>query len=199
MNIIGKIRFGRLSDEDLVNKFIETKKAEYVGELFSRYSKMVYGICLKYLENREESKDAVMSIFEKLMDTLLKHKIETFRPYLYQVAKNFCLMQIRSNNHYNVSIDIIPVVENDSEDIENELLLHENTERMLKEMAFLNDNQRICLDLFYLKNKSYKEIIEITGFSDVEVKSFIQNGKRNLKNFLTKIVIFLCFIYWFFK
>lgn len=187
MNIIGKIRFGRLSDEDLVNIFIETHKPDYVGELFSRYSRMVYGVCLKYLENKEESKDAVMSIFEKLMESLLKHNIVTFRPYLYQVSKNHCLMQIRSRKQYSVNIDTIPLGSDEWDDeTDDELLNQENTDKMLRQIAELNPDQRTCLDLFYLQNKSYKEIIQITGYSDLEVKSYIQNGKRNLKNKMLK-------------
>jgi RNA polymerase sigma factor (sigma-70 family) len=57
-----------------------------------------------------------------------------------------------------------------------------NLNEALKSLA---EKQRICVELFYLQEKSYNEVAEITGFTMNEVKSFIQNGKRNLKIYLT--------------
>jgi RNA polymerase sigma-70 factor (ECF subfamily) len=45
----------------------------------------------------------------------------------------------------------------------------------------LGDEQKQCVKLFYLQEKCYKEITESTGFDMNKVKSYIQNGKRNLK------------------
>ena len=53
-------------------------------------------------------------------------------------------------------------------------------------MELLNPEQKQTVELFYLQEKSYKEIVDQTGFSMNDVKSYIQNGKRNLKIMLSK-------------
>ena len=64
---------------------------------------------------------------------------------------------------------------------DKEFVLH-----YLKEgIGELKDEQRECIELFYLKECSYAEVASMTGFSLKEVKSHIQNGKRNLKNYIT--------------
>ena len=57
---------------------------------------------------------------------------------------------------------------------------------MATSLEELNPEQKQCLILFYLEKKSYQEISENTGFSLMQVKSYIQNGKRNLKILLDK-------------
>lgn len=182
MQFLRTIIYGKLSDEDLVKKYAETLKADYVGELFSRYSRLVYGVCLKYIENRDESKDAVMAIFERLMETLKYHQVKNFRAWLYQVTRNHCLMMLRSQKRSAPYEDYM--VEHDMPVDEAENVLEELAERpdvLQKAMTELKEEQRLCVDLFYLKGKSYKEICDETGYTELQVKSFIQNGKRNLK------------------
>jgi RNA polymerase sigma-70 factor (ECF subfamily) len=186
MQFLRKIIYGKLSDEELISKYVESLKPDYVGELFSRYSQLVYGVCLKYLDNRDESKDAVMNIFERLMETLKYHQVKNFRPWLYQVSRNHCLMILRSGNRtipfedYHVS--------QENEELELDTILTDQkdpSENLQQAVLELNEEQRICIDLFYLKGKSYKEICDSTGFTELQVKSYIQNGKRNLKNKLS--------------
>ena len=45
----------------------------------------------------------------------------------------------------------------------------------------LGEEQKVCVTLFYLEQQSYQQVSGVTGFSMLQVKSFIQNGKRNLK------------------
>lgn len=164
----------------------------FVGILYKRYSHLVLGLSLKYLKDKDEAKDAVMQIFEKLLADLLKHKVEFFKSWLYSFSKNHCLMIIRTKqSRLKKEIDL--QVHADSF-METESGLHLNNgqekekqyESLEKAINELNDDQRKCIDLFYLKNRSYNEIVDITGFTLNEVKSFIQNGKRNLKIKLEK-------------
>jgi len=66
----------------------------------------------------------------------------------------------------------------------NEIDYDEKTMKLKEAMTSLNREQGLCVTLFYLEEKSYKEVVEITGFSSNQVKSYIQNGKRNLKLYL---------------
>jgi RNA polymerase sigma-70 factor (ECF subfamily) len=147
---------------------------------------------MKYLKNEVDAEDAVMQIFEKLMNDLKKHSIDNFKGWLYMVAKNYCLMQLRGDQSQlkkdkELKKDFPSIVEInynlhlDGENEKEKSLLQ--LEAALKE---LNEEQRICIELFYLKEMCYKEVSELSGFTMNQVKSYIQNGKRNLKIIMEK-------------
>lgn len=163
-----------------------------MGILYKRYSHLVLGLSIKYLKDKDEAKDAVMQIFEKLMSDLLKHDIQYFKSWLYTFSKNHCLMIIRSkqarlSKEIDIQINASSFMETETN---QHLNLSEEKEReyiaLEKAVDSLNEEQKICIDLFYLKEKSYQEISDVTGYTLNEVKSFIQNGKRNLKIKLEK-------------
>ncbi len=174
--------YKNLSDEDLVGLYKKSEELAIVGELYNRYTALIFGVCLKYLKDREESRDAVMQIFEKLIDSLKDHQVSQFKGWLYVTARNHCLMQIRSRKGRNFE-DISDVIMetghgghlDDGPEIETNLA---KLERCIEE---LGSEQKQCVQLFYLQQKCYKEITESTGFDLSKVKSHIQNGKRNLK------------------
>lgn len=173
-----------LTDSELLLKYRNTGDNYFFGELFKRYTHLVYGVCLKYLKDPDDSQDAVMQVFEKLMEDLKKHEIDNFKSWLYSVAKNHCLMKLRKE-------PLMLRLEDDRDHImENEDSLHLLNEKELqlvkleKAMECLNDRQKLCVELFYLKEKSYREITEETGYSIGEVKSYLQNAKRNLRNYM---------------
>jgi RNA polymerase sigma factor (sigma-70 family) len=178
-------------DTELITLFKETGNNSYVGELFKRYAHLVFGVCLKYLKDNDSSKDAVMQIFEKLLTDLNRHNIDNFKSWLYSVAKNHCLMILR-NKHVEFSFQDNIKNNNVIMETESQLhLSHENEKeielnKLEKAIEELNSSQKICIELFYLKEKCYQEVSEITGYSMNEVKSYIQNGKRNLKIILSQ-------------
>jgi RNA polymerase sigma factor (sigma-70 family) len=170
------------SDNELILLYRKTNDLSVIGELYIRYISLVYGVCLKYLKDRDDAKDAGMQVFEKLIETLKNHEIENFRSWLYVSARNHCLMQIRGKKGKFKE-------ETDVPDVESPLLLHPQEENELEDnlekledcIKRLIDGQQECIRLFYLGEKCYREITVITGFELNQVKSFIQNGKRNLK------------------
>lgn len=173
-------------DDDLIKEFGKEGDPEVLGVLYSRYMHLVYGVCLKYLKNREEAKDAVLSIFEKLISELPKHKIENFSSWLHAVTKNYCLMKLRAEKTENKNLKNWW---SDNEDfMESDDLLHpldrDEPDRG-KELAGclekLNIMQKECIMKFYYENKCYREIAEAMGTDEKKVKSLLQNGKRNLK------------------
>ena len=174
------------TERELMDQFRESRNPEILGELFSPYMHLVYGVCLKYLKNRETAQDAVMQIFEKLLAELPKHDIKEFKPWLYVLTKNFCLMELRSaksrmerEKKYTIEQEIFMEPEEKMHplDEENSLLntaLQECIEKLKKE-------QKECIALFYYNDKCYQEIADILHIEEKKVKSYLQNGKRNLK------------------
>jgi len=183
--------FKSLTDDELIYRYSTEGETAYIGELFKRYKHLVFGVCMKYLKDEDASKDAVMQIFERLFTDLKRHKVSYFKGWLYSVAKNYCLMKLRSN-HYTVLREA-DWEKLSADGMEYELEIHldeaagheEELNRMEKGIEQLNGDQRVCIKLFYLENKCYEEVSQITGFDMKKVKSYIQNGKRNLKIYMT--------------
>jgi RNA polymerase sigma factor (sigma-70 family) len=179
---------GQLSDLDIVQKYKQTGDKNYVGVLFERYGHLVYGVCLKYLKNTDNSKDAVMLIFEKLLVDLKKNEINNFKAWLHIVSKNHCLMKLRKESKLKNREQDIEAIEHSLTEVDSgeEPEVKEAQLTHLEEaIKLLKPEQQSCVELFYIKEKCYQEVADITGFTLKQVKSYIQNGKRNLKLILT--------------
>jgi RNA polymerase sigma-70 factor (ECF subfamily) len=175
-----------MSDAEILEQYYRDKNQEWIGILLERYTLLLFGVCMKYLKNEDDAKDCVQQIFLKVLTEAPKYRIEYFKSWLYMVAKNHCLMKLRGKGAKNVrelNEDAIPHT-----DLEKtELLQNEETYELLEEaLQDLNEEQRQCVILFYLKKKSYQQVAEKTGYTLLQVKSFIQNGKRNLRIMLEK-------------
>ncbi len=179
--------FDDIDDRQLLESYHETRDNQLLGILLQRYTMLLFGVCMKYLKQEEMARDAVQQVFLKVIGELQRYKVEYFKSWLYTVARNHCLMQLRSKKQH-VSLgdgdDIIPA----SEDID----WHKYQEKdklltvMESSLDELKEDQKTCVTLFYLQKKSYNEISAATGFSVLQVKSYIQNGKRNLKLMVEK-------------
>lgn len=170
------------SDTELVSVYRQSGDLKVLGELYQRYMELVYGVCLKYLKEPELAQDAVMQIFEELVSKLKKHEVENFRGWLHQVAKNHCLMQLRTPKNLK-TVAIPPLLMQNEEDVHLNGVMEkeENFQKLEKCIASLSDEQSTMIKLFYLEGKCYNEIVEITGLEWNHVRSSIQNGRRNLK------------------
>jgi RNA polymerase sigma-70 factor (ECF subfamily) len=181
-----------LSDEELVHRYRNSHDLIYIGELYVRYTHLVYGVCLKYFHNDADAQDAVMQIFEKLIKELKKHHIEAFKPWLHIVVKNHCMMQFRKDtNTAKKETELKKTMAEPVESIKDDHLDYEaEKEQMVQHLSegleVLKEGQRICVEMFYLRDMSYQQIADETGYTLNEVKSYIQNGKRNLKNHITE-------------
>jgi RNA polymerase sigma-70 factor (ECF subfamily) len=176
------------SDTELVLLYRQSGDLKVLGELYQRYMELVYGVCLKYLKEPEQSQDAVMQIFEELVSKLKKHEVENFLGWLHQVAKNYCLMQLRTPKNLK-TVELPPLLMQNEEDVHLNGVMEkeENFQNLEKCMASLSDEQRTMIKLFYLDGKCYNEIVEITGHNWNQVRSLIQNGRRNLKLCMEKV------------
>ena len=154
-----------------------------LGELYQRYMDLVYGVCLKYYKEPETAKDSVMQIFEELVPKLKKHEVDNFKGWLHQVAKNHCLMQLRTpKNMKTVEFKTELMQTEENVHLNGVLEKEENFKKLEYCLSTLTDDQQKAIRLFYLEGKCYNEIVEATGQEWNQVRSFIQNGRRNLKN-----------------
>ena len=176
------ISSAKQSDTELVLTYHQSGDLKVLGELYQRYMELVYGVCLKYLKEPELAQDAVMQIFEELVSKLKKHEVENFRGWLHQVAKNHCLMQLRTPKNLK-TVELPALLMQNEEDVHLNGVMEkeENFQKLEKCIASLSDEQRTMIKLFYLEGKCYNEIVEITGLEWNHVRSSIQNGRRNLK------------------
>lgn len=181
-------QYGHMSDQELLDRFRYDSNNEWLGILLQRYTLLLLGVCMKYLKNEEEAKDSVQQVFLKVIQELHKYKVEYFKSWLYMVAKNHCLMKLRDRpgkitTELHEKLTATPETETDLAALQQNEVTLDLMEASLKE---LGTEQRQCVTLFYLEKKSYQDISEETGYTLLQVKSHIQNGKRNLKIMIEK-------------
>ncbi len=171
-----------ITDDELLQKFYADHDNKWLGILLPRYTLLLLGVCMKYLRNEEDARDCVQQVFLKVIDELHKYKVDYVKSWIYMIAKNQCLMILR--NKGKIPLELNEQVMKSPEET-NERGMHIEKDILLTKMQTclmnLNTEQQQCVTLFYLEKKSYTEISDITGFSMLQVKSYIQNGKRNLK------------------
>jgi len=172
-----------MTERELLQHYRATGDLEVLGRIYAPYMSLLYGVCYKYLNDADRSQDAVMQIFEELIAKLRKHEVDNFKSWLYTFSRNYCLMELRKDKRVT-QVDI------EEHMAESESLLEQGDKPLWQESEFekletcmltLNVEQERCVRLFYLEQKCYKDIVEETGYELNKVKSYIQNGKRNLK------------------
>lgn len=180
------------SDEDLLKHYKQSGDKELFSQLFKNHVKSIYGTCLFYFHDKDEAQDATMQLFEKLLNTIHTQNIVNFKGWLSFVVRNHCISIIRKNKSHQKNIQSYYEFEYAEANLEEEEKTHSVTdETMLMNLELcllkLKNPQQICLTLFYLQNKSYQAIADETSYSLNEIKSYIQNGKRNLKLLLSEL------------
>ena len=180
------------TDTELVMLYRKTGEGVYLGSLYKRYTKLVYVVCFKYLKDREVAEEAVQQIFETLIVSLRKYEVSNFKSWLTTVSRNHCIIMLKNDKNIVEYCDFFE--KNVEEVVEFEDIFNQEDrqqkDKMIDKLSSaveaLPKEQKICIELFYLKGKSYSEITELTDYDFKKIKSYLQNGKRNLRNFLTK-------------
>jgi len=180
---VNKGRYDHISDQELLERFYSDRDNAWLGVLLERYTLLLLGVCMKYLKNEDDARDSVQQIFLKVIQELHKYKVEYFKSWIYMIAKNHCLMKLRDKQSKTPAELNEKLISAKAEETDQQLLQQNDHTYAVMEEALkeLNTEQRQCVTLFYLQRKTYQEIHEITGFSMLQVKSYIQNGKRNLR------------------
>jgi RNA polymerase sigma-70 factor (ECF subfamily) len=175
-------KYHHITDQQLLEKFYETRDNQWLGILLQRYTLLLLGVCMKYLKNEDLARDSVQQIFLKAITELHKYKVDYFKSWIYMVAKNHCLMQLRDKPGKK-TVEVNEKIAEKAEENDKQKLLQDEKIYELMSVALneLNPEQQQCVTLFYLQKKSYSEISQATGLTLMQVKSHIQNGKRNLR------------------
>jgi len=182
----------QLSDIEIISLYKTNDDKVLVGELFTRYTDFVFAVCMKYLRNTYDCEDATMQIFEKLIIDLKRFEVNNFKSWLHVIAKNYCMMKLRKPDR---EIYIEKFMEKDLEfHQDNSQEKEQQLQALEKAITELTTEQKQCVELFYIQQKSYTEISDATGFDYKKVKSYIQNGKRNLQIKLQHITIAIAII-----
>lgn len=182
MGILKTINTSPLSDAELLDYYKQHEQQDTLVQLFLRYNDLVYGTCVKYLGNQETAKDAVMNIYQELIEKVKLHEIENFKSWLYVVTKNHCLLQLRKNKKLETTeLNASVVQSEDFSHLEKVFEKERQLDKLSACMQKLNEEQRQTVRLFYLESKCYNEISVLTGFDWNKVRSLVQNGRRNLK------------------
>jgi RNA polymerase sigma factor (sigma-70 family) len=185
---LSKSKYGNISDAELLNRFYADHDNEWLGVLLERYTMLLLGVSMKYLKNEEAARDAVQQVFFKAINELHKYKVEYFKSWIYMIAKNHCLMQLRSKGRFSTEInEAILTTAAEPENSQQHIEKDQTLDKLAIALQQLNKEQQLCVTLFYLEKKSYQQISEQTSFSVLQVKSHIQNGKRNLKIIMEKM------------
>ncbi len=181
-----------LADATVIARYRASGDTRLLGVLFDRYAHLVFGVCMKYLKNQEDSRDALMNVFEGMGEDLKRFEVRNFPPWIHSVAKNHCLMQLRKrqllvNDEYGFAQAEATLLTFPTDmRFLNEDVTDRHLDNLDLAMASLSPEQQLCIRLFYLEELSYQQVSTKTGFDLKQVKSYIQNGKRNLKNYLIK-------------
>lgn len=187
------VHFRDVKDEVLMAQYRESGNKELVGILFKRYATLLYGLCFKYLRDEAKAEDAVIDIFEILLDKLREVEVSYFKSWLYIVARNHVLLLIRRSNRQTVvSLNemteknpdgFMEIADEDTLNIETDSIQIDDS-LVQEAIQSLKPAQQVCIDCFFTKGMSYQQTAQHTGFDIKEVKSHLQNGKRNLKIYL---------------
>ena len=174
-----------MTETELIERYKRSQDQQYLSDLYRPYMTLIYGTSLKYLKNKAQAEDAVMDIYVSLKDKVAKHKIDNFRAWIYRLSVNHCLEKLRKENRFRER-------KNDAEHMYSSTVFHPNDVNKEKDLQVmeacileLNDAQRQCVKEFYYNKKSYNDIAEQLSMSYTQVRSAIQNGRRNIKNCMT--------------
>lgn len=182
-------QFKHTDDQQLLRYYYNDRNNQWIGVLLQRYTLMLLGVCMKYLKDEEDAREAVQQVYLKVLQELPKYQVDYFKSWLYMVAKNHCLVCLRERGKLTHGIsEQLAETAPDPITSRNEHLQKDRTlQQMAAALEQLNKEQQQCVTLFYLQKKSYQEITTLTGYSLMQVKSYIQNGKRNLKILLERM------------
>jgi RNA polymerase sigma factor (sigma-70 family) len=185
--MVTKDPYIHITDQELLDHYYAEGNNEWLGILLQRYTLLLLGVCMKYLKNEEEAKDCVQQIFMKIITELPKYKVEYFKSWIYTIARNHCLMKLRDRHSPPAALTDNMLAAWDEDAGKNKHLEKDQLLELMSEaLEELGKEQKVCVILFYLDKRSYQEIADSTSFTLMQVKSHIQNGKRNIKLLMEK-------------
>lgn len=182
-SVISKASYQLLTDKELADLYKSSGNQDLLATLYTRYSDLLFGVCMKYLKNADSAADACTDIYVELVSKMLKHEVQQVKAWLHTVARNHCLMKLRGDK--KMPTDEFPdhLMQTEDDWHPDNAVLRENKLTAMEDcMDKLKNEQKQAVTLFYMEQKSYNEIADLTGIPWNNIRSQIQNGRRNLKN-----------------
>lgn len=168
--------------QDIIKGCVK-KEYKYQKLLYSRYASLLYAICLRYLKNTDDAKDALQDCFVKVYDKISSFNNEgSFDGWIKRLAVNNCLMVLREKKKAVFVDEIyIPVVfeeeDEDGYEVDKQTLFN-----MIQE---LSDGYRTVFNLYVIDGFSHKEIAEKMGINEGTSKSQLARAKKILRDKIT--------------
>lgn len=161
-------------------------------QLYEVHVKMVYNLCLNYLQNTEDAEEATQDVFVKVHENLSKFKHNsTPKTWIYSITIRHCLDIIKSKNRQKRSgfmqslfgktgNEIVQITDFNHPGVELEN--KEAVKTIMKAMENLPENQKTAIILKTMDDLKGKEIAEIMSISEKAVESLLSRAKQNLKD-----------------
>ena len=183
-----KISYQSFEDLELVRMYKASGNQEALAVFYKRYAGLLFGTCMKYLKDVEKARDASADIYTELVEKLPKYVVDQPKAWLYMLARNHCLQKLRKEKqHSETSFSEDFMQSADDFNLEEVQQKDTRLNTMHDCINQLKDEQKQTITLFYLEKKCYQEIAHITGIGWNQVRSHIQNGRRNIKICMEKL------------
>ena len=170
---------------------MKPEERKEIRDLFKAYTKDIFGVAYYILKDQQAAKDIIMDVFEVLLKQDSLAKIQNKKAWLLGTSRNLSLKKFNKQIKTQYGLEHKNIIEQivEKDDQEELIIKNANEEAMLEQLALLKPLQSKCITLYYLKGLSYQQIAKKENISMNDVKSNIQNGKRNLKIKLEKLAI----------
>jgi RNA polymerase sigma-70 factor (ECF subfamily) len=169
------------------NQIIEQVKlgnTEAFRIIVDQYRDAVFGLALRMVNNREEAEELAQDAFIKVFNAINNYRGESkFSTWLYRITYNTCISFLRKNKPDLVEIQDQHGASNFNSGYDN-LMKEDNNMAINIILSQLKPDDRAIIQLFYLEENSIKEISEITGFSNTNVKVKLHRSKQKMRKIL---------------
>ncbi len=169
------------TDFELLDRFRRHGDRAAFERIVARHRPWLHRVCARLLRSDEAARDATQDVFARVLNRLDTFRGDNFPGWLKAIAVNCCLNTIDRDKRW---APLEAAGEAPAADLgpELQLLRLEEGVRARHLIARLPERQKIVFCLKYIDDCSYQEIERLTGFSNKEVKSFLQNARRNFEN-----------------
>lgn len=168
-------------ESTIINKAI-SGNSEALTVLINEYKDIAYNLALSMVKNKENAKDIVQNSFLKVLENINRFRNESkFSTWLYRIVYNQSINFIKKTNHLNSGIQNTSM---SFEYYENDDSQEENVQELYKAIDLLNDTERNIIMLFYLADKSVKEISHILKLSNSNIKVILHRTRKKLQEII---------------
>ena len=180
----------RDAEAALLRQAIAGNQSAYAA-LVRRYDRMVYGLALQMVGNREDALEITQDAFLKAFRFLSGYRGESrFSTWLYRIARTSAINYLRRAKRETVALDApeSPVrrMMSDAPDGYQSITVTERSDMLRRAFKMLLPDDSSVLTLFYLKEQSLEEICEIMGWTMSNAKSRLCRARQRLRVVLTE-------------